>query len=90
MNKFLCLLGGLLCIALCKAQTNELYNNLDFSDCSSGFFWDDIQLGAFPPADTDFIYLTNEQSAKFFINAHLSDIDDTDDEIPNGVLQKTN
>jgi hypothetical protein len=75
MNKFLCLMAGLFCLTLCKAQTNELYNNLDFSNCSSGFFWDEIEQGEFPPTDTDYVAIAAEEAALYFIKAHFAAID---------------
>jgi hypothetical protein len=83
MTKLLFLLGGLFCITLCKAQTNELYNNLDFSNCSSGFFWDEIEQGEFPPTDTDYVALTAEDAALYFIKAHFAAIDSASNAIPN-------
>lgn len=82
MTKLLFLLGGLFCITLCKAQTNELYNNLDFSNCSSGFFWDEIEQGEFPPTDTDYVALTAEDAALYFIKAHFAAIDSSSNTIP--------
>ena len=49
------------------SQINAFYTNLNFSNCTSGFFWDEFRSGNYPPEVDTYSYLTGEEAAQYFM-----------------------
>lgn len=71
------------------SQVDPFFQNLDFTDCSSGYFWNQSGLCKLPPDGINLEYLTYFEAQDLIIGMKRSDIDPLSAPVPSFTSFKT-
>ena len=61
----------------CQAQVAELFNNLDFTDCTTGYLWNQSGSAQLPPDGIEIPFLRYYEAQDFILKMRNADIDNS-------------